>query len=320
VESLSQEQLYIMSDRSGLEAPRPRWKKLLYLKQPYPDNYTDQSFLSQLKRNSTVAKYSPRKLVEDFSLILFHISSLLLVVLMFAGIYLHGWNLMVPTLIISILSVFGYIVVQQIEEYSKVKIQPKVKSDVFIAEETSNIKSFVLIIFVLLVLSPVLKSLTKSTSSDSIWALSFLLCLSSTVFHDYAMNISITSSDLRYKPILSTNVSMSNAIVLASRLTSNSQVFFFLLFSIQANILLPYFDVCIRRFNLVTVHQIVFFALFQTVTCLVYMLVGLKFVMFWIFCAFGIIIGMPAYFLFLQRYKNELQGPWDIAKPIINST
>lgn len=33
----------------------------------------------------------------------------------------------------------------------------------------------------------------------------------------------------------------------------------------------------------------------------------------------GILFCLPGYFLFLQKYKNELQGPWDPAKPIIKT-
>jgi hypothetical protein len=31
----------------------------------------------------------------------------------------------------------------------------------------------------------------------------------------------------------------------------------------------------------------------------------------------GVAVGSPVYFLMLQKYKDEMQGPWDIAKPMI---
>lgn len=264
------------------------WKKLLYLKQPFPDNYTDSSFLSQLKRNTTVTKYSYSKLVEDFSLIILHLLCLFLVTLLFAGIYLHDWNISIAVIISSTLSILGLILMN---EY---------------------LKSYLIFIFMLLIFSPVLKSLTRSSSSDSIWALSFLLFLANTLLHDYAMN------NRQYHPILSTNISLSNAIVLASRLNSNSQVFIFVLFAIQINILLPLFDFKLRKSHKY-IHYTLFSTLFIIVSLLFLSLLSYKIMLFWWICSASIMFALPSYYLFLQRYKNELQGPWDIAKPILNS-
>lgn len=52
----------------------------------------------------------------------------------------------------------------------------------------STIKSAVLIYFTLLGLSPILKSLTRSTSSDSIWAISFWLLAINIFFFDYSIS------------------------------------------------------------------------------------------------------------------------------------
>ncbi|KAG2731084.1 hypothetical protein G9P44_006233 [Scheffersomyces stipitis] len=295
--------------------PQVSWKKLLYLKQPFPDNYTDQSFLSQLKRNTTVAKYSYIKLVKDFSLIVFYISVILVVVLMFTGIYLHQWSSMLPTMVTSALSISGFIILKVFDKSYNTKV-----GKIGYYSQRLNMKSFVLIIFILLILSPVLKSLTKSTASDSIWALSFILCVCNTIFHDYSMNSSSSDvSELQYRPIISTNISLSNSIVLASRLGSTSQVFFFVLFSIQVNILLPLFDFNARRAQFYRLHWTVYFIVFNFVNYLIILLLGTKFLFYWFVAVLGIVFLMPAYFLFLQRYKNELQGPWDTAKPIINT-
>ncbi|KAI5962897.1 GPI2 [Candida theae] len=276
------------------------WKKLLYLKQPYPDNYTDASFLSQLKRNTTVAKYSFFQLVEDFILIVFYISCILLVNLMFIGIYSKGWDPVEPTV---------YSTVTCVTIYGLLRYHYLLPS---ISRSNLNLKSLTLISFMLLIVSPILKSLTKSTSSDSIWAISSILCIVNSVLYEY-------SSTVVYKPTISTNISLSNAIVLASRLDSTSQVFVFVLFAVQINILLPLYDASLRQNKkLKPLHYVTVCSTFFLVNYWIYILVNYKFLLYWLLSVFVATILMPAYFLSLQRYKNELQGPWDIAKPKLN--
>lgn len=275
------------------------WKKLLYLKQPFPDNYTDESFLDQLKTNLTVVKYSYWKLVYDFSLISMYISSLLLVILTFTSIYYNQINPIIP-IIISSLSLMTFLIGL-----------PK-----NLLSNTQNIKSFLLINFILLVLSPLLKSLTRSTSSDSIWALSFILCLINIVFHDYAMDI---SKIINYRPILSTNISMANGIVLASRLSSNLQVYCFLLFVLQFNILLPFIDFSLRKFSRFNQHYTLLISIQLISLSMIWKLANFNLFLIYFSGQIGILFCLPGYFLFLQKYKNELQGPWDPAKPIIKT-
>lgn len=193
------------------------WKKLLWLKQPYDDNYTDSSFLSQLKRNSTVVKYSYVKLVNDFSIIVLHLSSIMFVVVVFYGIYQLNWNPIKPTVISTICTLIGFIfyvvTLKIIRNKELIELQQfKINQLYMVPSASTNLmkdgtdhddtledyltepsppdffetcKSSVLILLYLLTLSPVLKSLTNSTSSDSIWALSAWLCILNVMFNDY---------------------------------------------------------------------------------------------------------------------------------------
>jgi len=314
--------LYKVRSRSPIKKKLTPWKKLLYLQQPYPDNYTNESFLAQLKRNTSVSKYSYWKLVDDFTLIAFHLSNLLLVILVFTGVYLQYWNSILPTLISSCCSIIGFIAWGQINnalaDQKSLGSHPiPTTSPALSSGPKPKVKSFLIIIFIILLLSPVLKSLTKSTSSDSIWALSLILCLANTIFHDYGVN----TSSSHYMPIISTNISLSNAIVLASRLNSTVQVFCFILFAIQINILLPLFDFSIRKhLRNKFYHRCLVLSVSGVVYYLICTLIGFNALIVWILTQVGIAFIMPNYFLFLQKYKNELQGPWDIAKPVINSS
>ena len=131
-----------------------------------------------------------------------------------------------------------------------------------------TLKSACLIYFALLGLSPILKSLTGSTSSDSIWALATWLLIINIFFFDYGSlnvpkkaqalfrppqlsNVTATgalppqmSDAFRAPPFpssLSTNAALMASTVLASRLMTTTAVFSLTLFSIQVFGLFPVF-------------------------------------------------------------------------------
>lgn len=268
------------------------WKKLLYLRQPYPDNYTDVSFLDQLKRNTTVAKYSYSKLFQDFSLIAFYSSLLLLVNVHFTGIYTHIWLAYLPTFMSTVLSLICLVA------------DTKLGS-------SHQFKAYVVISVFLLLVSPVLRSLTESTSLDSIWAVSTILTVLNIVYHDYSLDVTGN-----YRSIMSSNMSFANGIVLASRLLSSTQVFSFLVFSIEVSILAPLFDFRLRQF-LATGHYILALCVCSLVGWALYLAYGPGFVVVYLLGVIFVLVVLPLYFAYLQRYKNELQGPWDTAKPKI---
>lgn len=415
------------------------WKKLLWLKQPYEDNYTDASFLSQLKRNSTVVKYSYRKLVSDFSLVVLHLSLIMSVIVVFYGTYRLNWNPLKPTILSTALTFAGflfYVVTLKIRrnreliELQQLKIRQlytlpssnkilmssdpaipgmreivsgdsdSIDLEEYLTEPSppnffETFKSSMLIILYLLTLSPVLKSLTNSTSSDSIWALSAWLSILNVMFNDYQIDFpkvslrekrmhwqkilrhnstttkstssssdqisrssssssimnepytnsipTITArdssteteaapkissilgniSDLHIQPVrksnFSKNIAVSNAIVLASRLQSNASAFSFILFCIQACGLFPIFNNFTRRCDLQGFHYFQLTSIVLTVDVIVWYLFGLGWFIVWVSLHIMIVIVGPWYFLTLQKYKDELQGPWDPAKPILKS-
>lgn len=295
--------------------PKP-WRKLLYLSQPYPDNYTNETFLSQLKRNTTVTPYPYGKLCFDFLLIDMHISNLLLTITLFIGYHKSNLDSLVPTLVSCAFAAIGY---------GYLLLTTSKKQGFTTGTGTgagtgtrSILKSYILFIFILLLLSPVLKSLSKSTDDDSIWAVSFLLCLTNVLFHDYAMD-----PGSNYRPVVLTNLLLSNAIVLASRLDGSLHVFCFILTCIQTNILIPIFDFHLRKHHRFVLHYFLFGMvefgwIFNMIRCFGWT-DGSKLVLVIGAAQLGVAFVLPMYFLSLQRYKNELQGPWDPAKPILRS-
>ena len=209
----------------------------------------------------------------------------------------------------------------------------------------STIKSAILIYFTLLGLSPILKSLTRSTSSDSIWAMSFWLLAINIFFFDYSSSWSWSSGGgaaaaARRVPVasLSTNAALMASTVLASRLPSTGQVFSLTLFSIEVFGLFPVFRRHARhrswRYHAALTALLVLgagagvgiivagpaaggpgedpAAIWPWRSGLLGMVVGCA------ICALAM-GGCSWWLIGLQKYKNEIYGPWDQARPIIMS-
>lgn len=189
----------------------------------------------------------------------------------------------------------------------------------------STIKSAVLIYFTILGLSPILKSLTRSTSPDSIWAMSFWLLTINIFFYDYSGGVGV-----KFPASLSTNAALMASTVLASRLPSTGQVFSLTLFSIEVFGLFPVFRRYARHRS--WQYHVILSALlvigagggvglilsdkrdtgFPWKNGLLGMTVGILIAV--------VAMGASSWWLIgLQKYKNAMNGPWDQARPIIIS-
>lgn len=188
-----------------------------------------------------------------------------------------------------------------------------------------TIKSAALICSTLLGLSPILKSLTRSTSSDSIWAMSFWLLAVNIFFFDYSGGVGA-----KFPASLSTNAALMASTVLASRLPSTEQVFSLTLFSIEVFGLFPVFRRHVRHRNW-QLHVVL------TVLLVLGAGLGVGEVLSegsdggwsWTSGVVGMVValllsvlatgGCTWWLIGLQKYKNEIRGPWDPARPIIMS-
>ncbi|KAF2397445.1 GPI2-domain-containing protein [Trichodelitschia bisporula] len=185
-------------------------------------------------------------------------------------------------------------------------------------QRLATIKSALLIYSALLGLSPILKSLTKSTTSDSIWAMScWLLCIN-IFFFDYS-----SGAGAKFPASLSTNAALMASTVLASRLTSTTHVFSLTLFSIEVFGLFPVFRRHLRHVSW-SGHIMLTILLVMGAGAGVGVTVsggGWKAAI--VGCVLGSILMVLAmgicsmWLIGLQKYKNEIHGPWDPARPII---
>lgn len=412
------------------------WKKLLWVKQTYPDNYTDeQTFLDHLQR-PRVRLYDFWPLVADSTIIVQHVSSVVIYVCCFVGIYQDRVS---PTSILtcgSLMTVLGWLlwdhwvgqeavstdtppsasheggtIVQQnsnkpsanglgliIATYSPTDISTTTNSPPIrypsgstdsnqspsqyplstadspsttpnlsppdwparqttlrlsprMASKLKTMKSAVLIYAALLGLSPILKSLTKSTAPDSVWALATWLMIMNIVFFDYggihtprkrwAVQTSghnesapVPSSGesggktsaATFPASLSTNAALMASTVLASRLPTTTHVFSLTMFSIQVFGLFPVFRRHLRHISLQG-HLTLTMCLVVAASGGVGIILGdarwawlTRALLGTLFGSFStaFVCGACSWWLIgLQRYKNVVKGPWDVARPVL---
>lgn len=173
-------------------------------------------------------------------------------------------------------------------------------------------KSAILIYCTLLGLSPILRSLTESISSDSIWAISGWLFLANCLSFDYGSDVSV-----KFPASLPTNAAIMASVVLASRLPTTTHVFSLVLFSIEVFGLFPVFRKYVRHVSWYG-HVALTVMLVGGAAAGLGLMVGWGWAWGWVgLMGPGIMGGCSWWLMWLQRYKNEIHGPWDPAKPII---
>ncbi|KAJ5335086.1 Phosphatidylinositol N-acetylglucosaminyltransferase [Penicillium brevicompactum] len=188
-------------------------------------------------------------------------------------------------------------------------------------QRLTTVKSAFLIYFSLLGLSPILKSLTKSTASDSIWAMSCWLLIMNIFSFDYGSGEG-AGATTKFPASLSTNAAVMASTVLASRLPSTTHVFSLMLFSMEVFGLFPIFRRQLRQKSW-TGHV----ALTLALVIVAGGAVGVTLSGGWAAAIIGSMLGsiLTAFvmggcswwLISLQKYKNVVIGPWDPARPII---
>lgn len=266
------------------------WKRLLWQKQPFADTYTDPGFVREWeawkRQQKGVRSYSSYRaiLVDMFQFYHLVINTMLLYII-FEWFYLYHYN---PVIISTGIT----------------------SSSLLIGHRRVRWKSTIIIIFCMLTASPVLKSLAKSTSSDSIWTLSAWI----TIF--YLISICSVKSK-----ILPTNLLISNVVVLSSRLETSTHVFCFLLVCVQVNILLPILEKYLfkNRIRSGLVSSIA--ATHGTVYYFVTRLLGVSTSVLLGICSLMFLFLTPFYYIFWQKhyYKGHVMlHQWDAKKPILD--
>jgi len=283
------------------------WEKVLWRRQDHPDNYiVPGSFLSSLSRNANFRPYTYWKLVQLSCAITHHLATIFVFVSVFVGL---KENYLDPHILVWI-SVggfsTGYLLWERLDRTTAGHEHRH-------ASRVKAVKSSILIFLALMSLSPVLRTLTAATSSDSIWALSAILFGVNALLADYSAISLGGEVQARLTSVLSMNAAISASVVLASRLANDLAVFALILFSVQAFALFP--RLRHRLGSCPPALQLSFTVVLLLASIKVAMLLLRTFI--WIYSAvqLGLTFLAPAVLVWAQKFKNEIRGPWDVAVP-----
>jgi len=286
------------------------WERALWKRTSYPDNHEPDSFLSSLSTNANFRPHTYWYLVTASWSISQHLATIFIFLAVFVKL---KERVLDPRLLVwvSVISfVTGYSTWEVLECCASSRKSRK-------ANIAKVIKSSILVFLALLSLSPVLRTLTAATSSDSIWALSAALFISNAILADYTSMEAAERERQKLSSVLSINAAISSSVVLASRLTDDISVFALSLFSVQSFALFP----MLRR-RLQGGPKVVSAALTASLLGLSLLLTSsLSNTITWIYLLVFLTITFfaPAALIWAQRFKNELRGSWDPAVPKVNA-
>ncbi|GJW09006.1 phosphatidylinositol N-acetylglucosaminyltransferase subunit C [Tanacetum coccineum] len=219
-----------------------RWRKVAYggMQPGFDDNHTDETFLQEMVMNANVVKRDMLKVMLDSV----SISQYLCIVALVVLVWTHTLNSTITSNFILILDA------------------TLLGSGFFILLLTAKNLSFSLLLNYaikisffttgLYVLSPVYHTLTRSISSDSIWALTTSLVILHLFLHNYSGS-TIKAPGALENPNLTSNISLNASIVasvlIASRLPSRLLVFAIILFSLQVFLFAPLVTYCLKKYS-----------------------------------------------------------------------
>ncbi|XP_050424935.1 phosphatidylinositol N-acetylglucosaminyltransferase subunit C [Adelges cooleyi] len=263
--------------------PKP-WKKNLYSNEGYPDNYTDKSFLEELKKNLHVRKLTLFEAILGAGLIT---QRLCIVVIFALSFYALNSNITLPLLLLISPTSFNLIVYLVL--YENQKVFP-----------FSLIKSTFAFVVSGYILSPVLKTLTETISTDTIYATTTLMMCVHLIFFDYGVSAVIVSTSL------SMNAALFGSICLCSRLPTAFHVFVFITLAVQCFAVSPILLSPLKS----SITLLLSFVVITFIMC-----IKASLLLSWLFLGTIVFINLicPYYFVKWYTFKDNIYGPWDEA-------
>ncbi|XP_064616755.1 phosphatidylinositol N-acetylglucosaminyltransferase subunit C-like isoform X1 [Liolophura sinensis] len=277
-------------------ATRTKWRKVLYENQGVPDNYVDETFLDELKKNLYTRKYDYWSVLKESGVVTQQISSVCLFVVVYISMSEKMLSPELLFLISSLLTLIGYITYDIIDDREGRSESGRSRVD--------DLKTVVMFIGFSFGLSPVLVSLTETISTDTIYAMTTITLLANLLCHDYGANSAMVSWSV------SLNAGLFASVCLASRLHSSTYAFSLVTFSLELFALWPLLR---RKLKTCPSSHILLTVLSGIGAALMLLHVSAVCAILYILLHIFITFVCPAWLISLQPFKNNIYGPWDEA-------
>ncbi|XP_014668765.1 PREDICTED: phosphatidylinositol N-acetylglucosaminyltransferase subunit C-like isoform X1 [Priapulus caudatus] len=283
-----------------------KWKRVLYEKQDVPDNYVDETFLDELRKNVNTTTYSFWPTVLESGVVTQQLSSVIIFVDSF--VLMQEGEVSPHTLfaVSALLTLIAYVIYKSTASAGTVSISEQDGGN----EEScivDDIKAAITFLALAYGLAPILATLTESISTDTIYAMSTAMLLANLVLYDYGPSAAIVSGTVSF------NAAMFASVCLASRLPTLWHTFATVTLSAEMFAMLPIF-----RKRLKGCYGSRVQAMMTLVLGLV-ALAGLWHIsppcaaLFLILHTF-ITFVCPLWLLQIQPFKDNIHGPWDEAE------
>lgn len=272
------------------------WQKILWERQPFPDNYVDQRFLEELRRNEGIRQYRFWAVVKEAGLVGQQLSCVAIFITLW--LYMEQSQLSPEALLWTSLlcALLGYGLYQALRSPPEPGYEPRTR--------LADLQSAVIFLSFTFGFSPVLKTLTESVSTDTVYAMSAIMLLAHLMSFPYAQPSPPGS--------LSLNAALFASVCLASRLPGALHTFAMLSCALLVFALWP---CLLQRIRENAPSQ---FAGVCVGVC-IGGVVGLG--SQWLGGAVLLALALgsvtllcPLLLVRLQRHKDNIQGPWDEAE------
>lgn len=275
------------------------WQKILYGNRNYLDNYTDPMFLKDLQKNINVEIFTYSGAVLGATKLIHQLSLIVIFLLIFHNLYVH------PSYISAEVLLFGVLCIC-CTSYIFFILWNGPRSCGYLETIRDDTKTVACVLVFGLILSPMLHTLTKSISTDTIYTITFFVFILHIVCYDYGMPAALVSH------AISLNAAIFGTICLASRLNTPLDAFVQLIVSFTLFAVYPHMLRLLESYTTFYFWQ-ASVVIFVSTSCFGLLMISpiLFFIEFVIIIFCGLIY--PFIFCYAQKYKNNIHGPWDEA-------
>ena len=296
--------------------PALPWRRILYERQGYPDNHTDDSFLERLVLNGRVVPRRFTRVALDATAV----SQQLAVVALKASA--------TASLLSGRLSARDALACDAaaLAAGALVAIRAAQTDGAAIAAAIgASARLGALMLLALGALTPLFQTMTAAVSDDTAFATAACALVVSALTHDYAFAhfaSSDASDDAKARGAgnaVSLGCSMFAASVLASRLESRAAVFADMTLSVLLFVLFPFFGRVIKA-RVPAAGRVAFAAAAHAAAALCVSsasagAAGTTLAAAYVAVVLFVVIACPLWLVRMMRFKRQINGPWDEAKP-----